>query len=159
MGNQTTSQTQQQRCYRGKNLARSTDWIAAEFSNQNNPDSFYQYGVEEPTAVNLSSFTAESQGNTILINWRTTNEVDLLGFNIYRSRSLNDEGAILNDVLVPVKSLGGLVGNEYIYFDQTILAGESYYYWLEIVTLSGSDKLAPIAVTTFYTIYIPLLKP
>ncbi|NIV32131.1 MAG: hypothetical protein GWN58_22420, partial [Anaerolineae bacterium] len=39
----------------------------------------------EPTAVELASFDAAAQGNGVLLNWETANEIDNVGFNIYRA--------------------------------------------------------------------------
>ncbi len=40
-----------------------------------------------PTAVELASFTATPQAQSILIEWETVSEIDNLGFNLYRATS------------------------------------------------------------------------
>ncbi|MEA3439393.1 MAG: hypothetical protein U9R58_03845, partial [Chloroflexota bacterium] len=59
-----------------------------------------------PTAVILTSFTAEPQGSAILVSWETATEVDLVGFNLYRSESIGGARGKLNSVLIPAKAMG-----------------------------------------------------
>ena len=44
----------------------------------------------EPSSVTLSSFTAETQGNTILVTWVTETETDIYNFILYRGTSPQD---------------------------------------------------------------------
>jgi hypothetical protein len=41
--------------------------------------------VSQPLAVNLAKFAATSEGEQLSVRWQTINELDNLGFNLYRS--------------------------------------------------------------------------
>jgi hypothetical protein len=61
-------------------------------------------------AVTLSAFyTTLSQGQ-VLVNWQTVFEIDLLGFNIYRSISPDGPRTQVNGELILGQGLGGAPG-------------------------------------------------
>ena len=107
-----------------------------------------------PTAATVVSFIAEPHLNTILLSWQTAIEVELLGFNLYRSDSPDDP---LNQALILANAPGSITGATYQFADRTVEPGKTYNYILEIVSISGQTRLAPITATAPYTIYIPLL--
>ena len=97
----------------------------------------------------LTSFTADYTVNNansfVSINWSTASEVDINGFNIYRSE--NDEISYakkVNDELIP--GTNTTQTQEYRYYDEDILlqniqAGDEFWYWLEIVELNGLSNV------------------
>ncbi|HWO00570.1 MAG TPA: C25 family cysteine peptidase [Blastocatellia bacterium] len=95
-----------------------------------------------PTAAKLASFEAESYGDQVLLRWQTGEEIDNLGFNIYREE--NGERVRLNPQLLAGSAL--LAGNGI-----ELKAGRSYSwwdggraesrYWLEEISLNGDNVL------------------
>src|SRR5205807_9808472 len=86
--------------------------------------------------------TAGAQG--VLIEWRTTYEIDNLGFNIYRERNARREQ--INPGIIPGSALilrqGNALTGGYSYsrFDPAGTADSRYY--LEQVALSGEGTLS-----------------
>ena len=109
-----------------------------------------------PTGVAVSSFSANKQNNSILLSWQSSSEVDLLGFNLYRSEADDGKQELINTSLIPVLSPGSVEGNPYQYVDTAIEPGVMYTYWLEVVTRSGKFLLGPVSAGG-YTIFIPLI--
>ncbi|MGD8989249.1 MAG: DUF2341 domain-containing protein, partial [Syntrophobacterales bacterium] len=146
------------------NTNRNTCWIKAEYNNQAwpdkavtptpdpspNPDSgFYTLGVEEPnpaTAVDLVSFTAKGQSSSVLVEWETAQELDHMGFYLYRARSPWGPYTRLTDKLIS-NLTSSVVGRKYSYEDKNVTPGEIYYYRLEDIDIYGKKTLhGPICV-------------
>ena len=51
-------------------------------------------------------------GTDILVEWDTASEINTLGFNIYRSDSINGERIRINDLVIPT-SADPLIGGNY----------------------------------------------
>jgi hypothetical protein len=82
----------------------------------------------------------------VIVEWTTESEVNLAGFNIYRSESPDGPYVKLNDALIPA-SPDPIVGGSYKYNDTTAEPGVTYYYELEDVELGGVVTLhGPIEV-------------
>ncbi len=96
-----------------------------------------------PTAVLLSTFSGEAFQNSIRLNWVTGTELDLLGFNIYRSESINGDQQKRNPSPIEAKMSGQTLGAAYQFFDD-VEPGRHYYYWLELVQASGNELIGPI---------------
>jgi len=83
---------------------------------------------------------------TVIVEWTTESEIDLAGFNLYRSD--NPQGAFMkvNDALVPA-SADPIAGGSYVYTDTAVTAGVTYYYKLEDVELDGNGTMhGPIEI-------------
>jgi hypothetical protein len=91
-----------------------------------------------PTAIDLASFGAARQGKGILVSWETANELDNLGFNLYRSAWRNGNRAKVNGRLIASVAPGSATGATYTFLDESAAPGRSYYYWLEDLDLNGS---------------------
>jgi len=135
-------------------VARKRDWITTSFNNQNNPGNidspgFYNVGNEDwpaPTAVDLISFTATGCADTVLVEWETAQEVNNLGFNLYRSTESNGSYTKLNKQLIP-GLISAVSGQQYRYTDKDVISSVLYYYMLEDVDLSGTRTMhGPICV-------------
>ena len=101
----------------------------------------------DPTAVDLAAFGAEPQGENVLVWWETANELDNLGFNVYRARSAGGERTRLNAQLIPSQSPGSMEGGSYQFVDRSAQSGMSYHYWLEDVDSGGVGTMnGPMAV-------------
>jgi hypothetical protein len=136
------------------NTARTFDWIKTSYTNQNNPGNidspgFYTVGNEEypaPTAVDLISFTATGFDDTVQVEWETAQEINNLGFNLYRSAESNGSYTKLNRQLIP-GLISAVSGQQYSYSDKDVIRGVLYYYLLEDVDLSGMRTMhGPVCV-------------
>jgi len=82
----------------------------------------------------------------VIVEWTTESEVDLAGFNLYRSESPAGPYVKVNTALIPGAS-DPLLGGQYAYTDTNVVAGQTYYYKLEDVDLDGTTTLhGPIEV-------------
>ena len=103
-----------------------------------------------PTAVTMTSFTAQVRAASIRVRWQTSAEDGTAGFNLYRSADgLREHAVQLNSGLIAAH------GPElaYVWDDATAAAGQTYAYWVEEIGTSGptqefgpaSASLAPAA--------------
>jgi hypothetical protein len=115
------------------------------------------YYSNSPTAVTISEFAAHPELASVLVRWETTSEVDLLGFNLYRSESLEGERTLLNAALIPSGSFGGLNGGSYEFADMAAGPGATYYYWLEVVEVGRTSMIDPVSVNTPHVVYMPVV--
>ena len=102
-----------------------------------------------PTAIDLASFDATAQEGAIQVSWETVEEIDNLGFNLYRATARDGVRARLNDALIPsLVAPGSPAGAAYTWLDADVEAGFTYYYWLEDVDASGATTLhSPVQAT------------
>jgi hypothetical protein len=99
-----------------------------------------------PTAVSLAAFDAVAQGNGVLLTWETANEIDNLGFNVYRADSQMGQLARINPYLIASQNPGSVVGEAYSYLDESAAPGATYTYWLEDIDGSGvATRHGPVA--------------
>jgi len=82
--------------------------------------------------------------------------VGLLGFNIFRSESLDGARQQLNASLIPALTLGDLMGNSYQFADGTALSGHTYTYWVELVIFHGNQESDPLTILVPYWLRLPL---
>jgi hypothetical protein len=78
--------------------------------------------------------------SSVLVEWTTESEVDVAGFNLYRSESPAGPYVKVNDALIPGAS-DPLLGGKYTYTDTNVVTGQTYYYKLEDVDLDGTTTL------------------
>ena len=128
-----------------------TQSVGAFISNEGASNCACFYGVFTdyvPTAVDLLSFTGTRMADGILLEWQTADEIDNLGFNLYRATSESGTKVKLNVDLIPTNMMpGSLVGGSYSFEDLTATTIESYFYWLEDVDTSGTTTMhGPVEV-------------
>jgi hypothetical protein len=110
-----------------------------------------------PTAVLLASFTGQAFPGMIQLDWETANEVGIVGFNLYRSDTIDGARDHLNTSLIPAIHYGQMLGDVYQYNDP-VEPGEHFFYWLELVQIGGSDLTNPIEVPSGYWISLPMVR-
>ncbi len=96
-----------------------------------------------PTAVELTSFNAESYDNGDLLEWQTGLEVNNLGFRIYRDQAgtraqLNRE-IVAGSALVAGSGTVLTAGRGYAYWVDAKDAGKDAAFWLEDIDLNGES--------------------
>ncbi len=92
-----------------------------------------------PLAVNLVSYTARADSDRVKVTWETAAGFGNAGFNLYRSTDPAGPQTLLAHV--PSQAPGSTQGFAYSYEDLAVQAGQTYYYWLEDVSLSGATTL------------------
>ena len=86
-----------------------------------------------PTPVLLSSFTASLQGQGILLEWRTSSQVDFSGFHVQRSMQSDAGYERITSELIRPKA-------NYKFLDSDVVAGATYYYRLEALDRTGRQE-------------------
>ncbi|MBN2149399.1 MAG: S8 family serine peptidase [Anaerolineales bacterium] len=122
-----------------------SDWAAGNYS---------------PDAVDVMAFYATPGVGKVAVNWETANEIDISGFNIYRSSSMEGEYVQVNADLIAARSVGS-GGAMYSWIDEAVQAGSTYYYRLEILDAGGRaqflDAIAIGEPLPPYVIHMPLV--
>jgi hypothetical protein len=114
----------------------------------------------QPLSVELAAFTAKPQARSILVEWQTISEVDNVGFNLYRADSLDGRQIRLNAGLIPSKGPGSPIGFAYSFVDRTARAGQTYYYWLEDLSVYGwYTKHGPMSAAIPPSLSVPRWTP
>jgi hypothetical protein len=129
-------------------------------------DDTYDFGFyAKPTGVELFGFSAQRQGDAVLVTWETLSEVKILGFYLYRSESFDGPRTQLNeDLVVSLVPPGSPTGAVYEFLDETAEPDRDYYYWL--YSLDNEGQSTPYQEPAFvggtaggdYRIFLPLLQ-
>ena len=90
-----------------------------------------------PTSVEITRFEAKPDRTSIYIEWETASELDIMGFNLYCAESPDGPRTQLNESLIPAQLPGGTTGTAYQFVDASVVRGQTYYYWLEVVDRAG----------------------
>jgi hypothetical protein len=97
-------------------------------------------------AITLASFDAQAGADRVVVSWETVSERDNAGFNLYRADSAAGPQTLLT--YVPSQAPGSTQGAAYSYEDLAVQPGETYWYWLEDVSLDGATTLhGPVSAT------------
>jgi len=100
------------------------------------------------TPVELVSFSAEINGNNVLLSWITATEINNQGFEIERSEKLEARGKNTNEDWEVIGFVGGKGTTTeiqfYSFIDKTITAGK-YQYRLKQIDFDGSFEYSNIA--------------
>ena len=98
--------------------------------------------------VELSSFSAlQNESDFAEIQWITQSETEQAGFNILKSESENNDEAVkVNSSIIAAANTAS--GSEYSFTDVDVDFDNTYYYWLESVSLDNNVKLyGPVSIT------------
>ncbi|MBO9316635.1 MAG: carboxypeptidase regulatory-like domain-containing protein, partial [Chloroflexus sp.] len=127
-------------------------------------DTSWWAGIHQPappTAITLLSFTAERQGNGVLLRWVTGSERDTVGFLLLRSSTGNRVDA-MPIVATPIPAQGSAgSGASYQWFDRTAQPNVSYHYWLVEIEADGERhefSLISPAVQFTYRVLVPIIQ-
>lgn len=114
------------------------------------------YYSNTPTVVEVANFAAQRVGDTIQLTWDTATEVDLIGFNIYRSAGSSLTRELLTSTAISAISPGSTDGNSYSFIDTTPEKGVLYTYWLEGSDTSGTETFGPLQIGIF-DLFLPIM--
>ena len=98
--------------------------------------------------VTLLSFSATGGYNSVILSWKTASEVDLWGFNVYRSTSPGEALYRMNEDLILSQGTGPEL-NEYQYIDYSVESGSRYTYKLSTLEFSGTERFIGTSVINY----------
>lgn len=102
-------------------------------------------GSGETLPVYLSSFTVfQTAENCAQINWQTQSEASLIGYNIYKSCSDNENDKLrINNLILNATNTS--TEQNYQFIDEDISVNQEYFYWLESLEANvNSQFFGPI---------------
>jgi hypothetical protein len=105
------------------------------------------------TAIELMSFSAVREGNTVSLDWETAVEIDNAGFNLYRAAP-NGVLVKINDLLIGARGSG----SKYSFSD--VVDNGEYHYVLEDIDTSGvATRHVPFAkvAQSLDRLFLPLI--
>lgn len=83
----------------------------------------------------------------LTITWTTENELDTIGYNLYRADSADGEYVKITDTLIPANN-DPTLSSEHAFKDTTVKRGVTYFYQLETVGREGNSEFeGPIELT------------
>ncbi len=108
--------------------------------------------IANPTSANILYFTAGEKNTDIVIRWATSTEVDVLGFNLFRSTSTEGERIKINSDLIIAGNPGGVEGQDYSYVDPNYdIEDDLLFYYLEVIDLYGGHEFyGPVEIDNPY---------
>jgi hypothetical protein len=99
----------------------------------------------QPTATTLARFRARARDSSrVRLKWVTANELNVLGFNIWRSTRAGSGWQALNTALVPAQKVGQVNGARYRFVDRAVASGDKYFYQLEVVRAGDSGEWSEV---------------
>jgi predicted small secreted protein len=119
---------------------------AAHTMNFQNASTFSDWTAGEPvspTAVQLESFEASRYDGGVFIEWRTGQEVNNLGFNLYRDESgkrvLVSPQMLAGSALLAGADITIGAGRSYAWWDSASKDKGAAQYWIESVDINGDS--------------------
>jgi hypothetical protein len=119
-----------------------------DFDASNGTVQFITGNGGDPTLpVELSSFTAVLNAhNKVVLTWVTQSETSVMGFYVYRGTDPNLANAQQITALIDATNTSDQ--QVYVYTDSEINQIGTYYYWLMVADINGSESFhGPIHVT------------
>jgi hypothetical protein len=99
---------------------------------------------ETASAVTLASASASRTANGVLVRWHTGTEIDLLGFQVYRSRG--HSWRRISRSLIAAK--GSMSGASYRFLDRSATRGVPYRYRIKAINRDGTASwFGPVRMT------------
>lgn len=93
-------------------------------------------------SVEMASLTAAYDNETVIVRWETSQELNHLGFNVYRSEVAGELGTQMNEEVIN----GSFT---YSFTDATVQGETTYYYTVADVNAEGQETHhGPVVVTT-----------
>lgn len=92
-------------------------------------------GQTNQLAVIIENFSKTD----LTIHWTTESELDVIGFNLYRSDTPDGEFVKINQELIP-PAADPFLGGEHNFVDTNVIRGRVYYYQLETIDRYGNAR-------------------
>ena len=130
-------------------------FVALNYFPQSNlavySDSSINPSGDIPLDVEATDFEAKSDGGSVILSWRAQSEIDIAGYNILREDPGTEVFKIISGYLnnYHLKSDGASIGGRgYDYSDLRVVAGRTYVYEIQSVSLNGNAKVLATLSTT-----------
>ena len=115
-----------------------------------------------PTAVEMTLFKAEwLRDSGVALSWTTVQEINTLGFNLYRRDSPQDAWTLVNtDHLIGSQAFGSLSGADYTFIDPFADNKVWYEYKIDCINTASmvSSSLSTTVFTDPYQLFLPALS-
>ncbi len=110
--------------------------------------------------IMLDTLVSASGPSSVRLNWQTTSETGIQGFNIFRSETPVIPGVPINPVLIPANnSCSQSVPCMYEYIDNTPTFGVLYHYWIGVLGEAAyQEYFGPIMDGSFLHSYLPVIR-
>ncbi len=95
--------------------------------------------ILKPTGVRLTGLNTEAVDGAVLVSWETLTEFNIIGFNVLRAQRVSGGGdyATMNEEFILAEYAGADSGRKYEYLDESVEAGTTYEYMLEVLRADG----------------------
>mgnify|MGYP006299922059 CR=1 FL=1 len=103
--------------------------------NECNTKARWHVHLRTPTAVNLSTFTAESVDNHVVVSWETSKEINTTGFYLLKSENKDNGFIRVNPDMIKSNKTG-----IYSFRDNDVAAGKHYFYKLLEIDRYGYEN-------------------
>ncbi len=103
---------------------------------------------DDPLPVTLSSFNCiVTNSKFVELNWVTKSETEMEGYYIYRNDKDDLDNAVcINSSIIAASNSGS--GADYTFTDIDVIEDDTYFYWLESVSITGNvEFFGPANVT------------
>jgi len=123
--------------YHTINKSFTGNQIVDVFVNDGISPTSFRWILDVLTSVEFSEFAArfDESHQCIKIRWFTSQEMDNVGFDLYRSPTYEGEYVKINEELIPSQG-----GGEYSFIDKTVEVGHTYYYKLVDIDIRGNQR-------------------
>jgi len=118
-------------------------WIYAHSTSSEKKAYFDNFGIgttDQSLPVSLTSFTAQSRNQSVVLSWMTESEIENLGFIIQKRLPESDDWLLVADYTT-CEALAGhgstSEAHEYSYTDAAVVPGATYSYRLGDVDYKG----------------------
>ncbi len=114
-----------------------------------------------PTAVELTDFSSGLQSSqpSVRLDWSTSSEINVIGFNVYRNEFPLGSRQKINAALIPASHFGESTRGLYSYVDADVQRFNSYEYWIEIVKTDRQPALVgPLQVMVNGYYFLPTIR-
>jgi len=99
----------------------------------------------------VKSSDKDPQGK-VIIRWRNETEHDNYGFHIYRGKTEKGPFKKINKEIIPGSGTTS-TPREYVYVDQPLEIGETFYYYIEAISFAGvKEKITPVTPVVVKTV-------
>lgn len=94
-----------------------------------------------PTVATLIAAQAKlHKKGSVQVKWETGMELNVIGFNVYRSAKRDGAYKLVKPEIIAAKSPGEAIGNKYNLRDKHAKSGKTYFYKIEVVKASGNAE-------------------
>lgn len=112
-------------------------------------------GCSVPLSSKIEYFDVANSHHGVELNWSVDNAEDVVLFEVEKFDSNSDAFGHL----CYVSKNGIHVDNNYQFFDQQVVAGETYYYRVKLISREGNNSFSWVRAITYSSIDDPIFSP